>query len=101
MGIILGVIFFYPVIGFTGLAWGVIFGAILHVAIQLPVVSVTGLFPRMSKRFNTKAVREVVMLSLPRTVALSTSLVSLIAITAIASTIYKGSIAVFNLSFNL
>ncbi len=100
-GIIMGVVFFYPVFGLPGLGLGVIFGAFLHMLIQIPVVFESGLLPRFSFSFDWRAIREVVTLSLPRTIALSASVFTLMVITALASTIYRGSISIFNFSFNL
>jgi len=42
IGIIIGIIFFVPVMGLKGLAWGVVLGASLHLAIQLPALIATG-----------------------------------------------------------
>lgn len=100
-GIIAGVIFFYPSFGLTGLAIGVILGALLHMLIQIPVVRESGLFPKLSLSFDWATIREVVALSLPRTIALSASVFTLMIITALASMVYSGAISVFNFSFNL
>src|SRR3989344_5834752 len=43
IGLIIGVVFFYPNMGLPGLAWGVVLGAILHLSIQIPVIVRTGL----------------------------------------------------------
>lgn len=101
IGIISGIVFFYPVFGLPGLAIGVILGALMHMLIQIPVVTETGLLPWFSFKIDMKAVREVIALSLPRTIALSSSNLSLIVLVALASTIYNGSVSVFNFSFNL
>lgn len=101
LGIIMGVVFFYPVFGLSGLALGVILGAIFHVLIQVPVVMENGIFPRFSFNFDMDVIRRVVALSIPRTITLSASHFSLIVIIALASTIYNGSISIFNFAFNL
>lgn len=101
LGIISGVIFFYPVFGLTGLAVGVVVGALIHMLIQVPVVIESGLFPKFSLSIDMGAVYRVVALSLPRTITLSSSYFSLIVIGALASTIYNGSISIFNFAFNL
>jgi len=99
-GIILGIIFLYPIFGLKGLIYGVILGAIFHLSIQLPTVFVKGLVPRF-KKFNLKIIREVIMLSLPRTMSLGIGTVAILFLTAIASRMTDGSIAIFTLAFNL
>lgn len=36
IGIIIGVVYFVPMMGIDGIGWGVVLGAVLHVAVQLP-----------------------------------------------------------------
>ena len=36
LGIIFGAIVLYPIFGIAGLGWGVVFGALMHVMVQLP-----------------------------------------------------------------
>jgi putative peptidoglycan lipid II flippase len=100
LGIISGVIFFYPRFGLAGLAVGVVAGAVMHLAVQLPSVWHVGFFPRFV-RPDFREMRQVVAVSLPRTLALSTTQLLLLFLVALASLQAAGSIAVFNLSFNL
>ena len=100
LGIIFGIVALYPVLGLPGLAWGVVLGAALHVAVQVPFFS--------SERGAAvpvweawRHVREVLTLSVPRTLALSMGQMSLLALTAMASFLAPGSIAVFTFAFNL
>lgn len=101
IGIIVGVTVFYPMFGVQGLAIGVVIGAVLHLAIQLPVVIKDGLLPSLSFSIHFKQVREVFVLSLPRTLGLALNHIALIVIIAQASLIKEGSISVFNLSLAL
>lgn len=55
LGIISGIIFLYPIFGLSGLAFGVIFGAFLHMLIQIPIVVENGLFPGFSFKINLRA----------------------------------------------
>jgi len=101
LGIIFGAIVLYPYFGIQGLGWGVVLGALLHMAVQLPYFlqekPATGLsFPRVFA-----GVREVLMLSVPRTLALASTQISLLALVAIASLLAPGSIAVFMFAYNL
>lgn len=101
IGIILGVVVFYPIFGLPGLAYGVVLGALMHLFIQFPVLAKQGFLPKISLSVSWKDVKEMVMLSLPRTIGLSLSTLSLIAIVAIASLIGTGSISIFQFSLNL
>jgi putative peptidoglycan lipid II flippase len=100
LGIIFGITALYPRMGLTGLAWGVVLGALMHLLIQAP-------FFRGEHRGGVplkeawKSVREVLGLSLPRTLALSMGQITLLILTAMASFLAPGSIAVFTFAFNL
>lgn len=100
-GIILGITVFYRFWGFWGLAWGVVAGALMHLAVQLPVLFFLRSVPRPAFIFWGNAMRRVITLSLPRTLGLSMNQAVFFIITALASTIGAGSIAVFNLAYNL
>lgn len=100
-GIVLGVLYFYPVLGLQGLAWGVVLGALLHFLIQIPVLARQGLLPRFTLRLCFSELLEVVVVSLPRTLALSSKNIAVLVLTALGSLLGIGSIAVFNLSWNL
>ena len=101
LGILIGVFFFYPRMGLPGLAVGVVLGALMHLVIQLPVIIKQRFLPKLSFPINFRKIKEITLLSLPRTIALSLSSFSLIVIIALASKIYNGSISIFNLSFHL
>ncbi len=101
VGIVLGIVLFYPAFGVSGLAYGVIAGAFLHMAIQLPYIIWSGHLPRFTYTPDMAVVRRVVGLSLPRTLALSMNHISFFALLALASRMKEGSIALFNLAYNL
>lgn len=101
LGIIVGVIFFYPTFGLVGLAFGVVLGALMHMLIQFPVLAKHDFLPKISFKISWKDLKEMIMVSLPRTIGLSLSTLSLIAIVAIASLIGEGSISIFQFSLNL
>ncbi len=101
VGIILGIAFLYPLWGLPGLIVGVIVGALMHVGIQVPYTLSTGYFPVLTKKASWREFRQVVTLSLPRTIALSANQVALLVIATLAGGITAGSIAVFNLALNL
>lgn len=101
LGIILGIVFFYPIWGPIGLIFGVCLGLIFHVIIQLPAISKYDLVPTLNLKPNFKIIKEIVFLSLPRTVTLASSQITLIFLVAIASMMVSGSITIFNLAYNL
>jgi putative peptidoglycan lipid II flippase len=101
VGIIIGIVFFYPLWGVAGLGWGVVLGAIMHWVIQIPFIREKGVFPNITFKFDRQAIKKIVMLSIPRTLALSTSTIASLFLVSFASLIGAGSIAVFNFSFNL
>ncbi len=100
LGIIIGIMELYPRMGMAGLAWGVVLGAGLHVGIQLPFFS-SERGSSMSFKEAFGYLREVLGLSVPRTLALSMGQISLLILTAMASFFAPGSIAVFMFAFNL
>lgn len=101
LGIIIGIIFFFPTFGIVGLGYGVVIGGLLHAAIQLPVVIGQGMNPKFTRTIDWKHIKQVVKHSLPRTITLSMSKIVFLIFVAIASTLVEGSISVFNLSYNL
>lgn len=100
-GIIFGIVVFYPLFGLSGIAYGVLLGAALHMGIQLPVLLSHGFVPRFTFSFDIKETWEVFCLSIPRTITVSVSHLIILVLTAVASLMAEGSIAVFNLSYNL
>jgi putative peptidoglycan lipid II flippase len=101
VGIIIGIIFFYPTFGVYGLGAGVALGALLHLCVQLPTIAKAGFIPKISFRFSRKTLKNVAMLSLPRTLGLSMNSFAFLVIVALGSTLTVGSISIFNFAFNL
>lgn len=101
LGIIAGIVFLYPVWGLKGIVWGVVFGAFLHVFIQIPGLLRLGFFPAFDFKVNFSEIKKVIQFSLPRSLGLGLYQITLIFITAMASFLAAGSIAVFNLAMNL
>ena len=101
VSIILGIVVFYPIFGIPGLAIGVALGALLHMGIQIPFMMQTKLLPKFSGAIEWLHVKKVILLSFPRTITMSANQLATFFLTALASLMSKGSIAVFSLSFNL
>jgi putative peptidoglycan lipid II flippase len=101
IGIILGIIFLYPAFGLSGLVLGVVLGALMHFLIQVPFIVENNLFPRPCLKFNFEEIKKVLVVSVPRTFTLGSDNISAIFLLSFASSMTAGSIAVFNLSYNL
>jgi putative peptidoglycan lipid II flippase len=101
IGIILGIIFLYPIFGLVGLIWGVIIGAFLHFAIQVPFIIEHNFLPKPTLKFNFAELKKVLIVSVPRTFTLGSDNISAMFLLSFASTMTVGSIAIFNLSYNL
>ena len=101
LGIIAGILFFVPLFGLWGLAYGVILGAFLHLVIQIPPAVLAGFRYKPVFNFKEPGFRKVFKLMIPRTIGAAASHLNLIVITAIGSTLVSGSIAIFNFSNNL
>lgn len=100
-GIIFGALVLYPLWGIAGLGFGVVLGAFLHMMVQMPFFFAEKTDVRMPITKLLKGVREVLVLSIPRTLALASTQISLLALTAIASVLATGSIAIFTFAYNL
>jgi putative peptidoglycan lipid II flippase len=101
VGIIVGAVFLYPFFGIYGLAYGVVFGALMHFTIQAIASHSCGFTPKFSFSIDFKNMKKVALTSLPRTMGLAFNNVAEIFMTSFASFLAVGSISIFNFSFNL
>ena len=101
LGIIIGIVWLYPIFGIVGFAYGVILGAFFHMMIQFPIVVRQGYLPALSKKIDWTHITTVLKHSLPRTLTLSMSKIVFLVFISLASTITVGAISVFTLSYNL
>ena len=101
VGIIFGIVFLAGSLGIKGVAIGVVVGASLHALVQVPFLITSGLFPRLSIRFNIASISRIVSISLPRTLTLSMTQLSTIFLISMASLMAAGSISILSFSFNL
>lgn len=99
-GIIFGILVLAPYWGMKGIVWGVLFGALLHFAAQLPAFLRAGFTFRFG-RVRMGDVITVVHKSYPRSAAITMQGGIAIMMTSLASLIGAGAIAVYQLSFNL
>ncbi len=101
LGIVIGVIFLYPMWGIKGLAVGVVLGAILHFATQAIASSMLGFRPHFVSKIDFISIKKVLKTSLPRTLGLSANSIALIGIVSFASFLPTGSISIFSFANNL
>jgi len=101
LGIIIGAVFFVPLWGNIGLAWGVILGAIFHLLIQLPALFQAGYRYGWFFNLRDQNLITVIKLIIPRMLGLAAGQINFMVMTMLASTLSIGSIAVFNYAFNL
>lgn len=101
IGIIIGAIYFVPIWGVYGLAYGVVLGAFMHMALQIPLVFKLGYRYIPKINFKDINIRKVGMMTIPRTLSLAVSQINLLIMTIIASTLASGSLAIFNFANNL
>ncbi len=101
LGMIVGAVVFYPIMGINGLAWGVVLGAILHAGIQVPSIVSDGFLHRIPRISDVRALFETVIVSVPRAMALSMSEIAELGLIAFAALLAPGSIAIFNFAYNL
>ncbi|MFZ4631987.1 MAG: murein biosynthesis integral membrane protein MurJ [Patescibacteria group bacterium] len=100
-GIILGALYFVNWWGLYGLAWGVVLGAFLHMAIQIPAIYQLGFRYSLKIAWHDVNTWKIWKMMVPRTLSLAISQINLVVITIIASSLSSGSLSIFNLANNL
>jgi putative peptidoglycan lipid II flippase len=101
LGIIVGALYFVNWFGLYGLALGVVLGAFLHMAIQLPTVYHLGFRYKFKIKRHDANTLKIGKMMVPRTLSLAISQINLVIVTALASNLASGSLAVFNFANNL
>jgi putative peptidoglycan lipid II flippase len=101
LGWIGGVLLLAPSLGIYGLAWGVVSGAVLHLAVQLPALfSLRPVF-QFSLSTTDAAVRNVFRLMAPRVIGQSAVQFNFLVNTMLASGQPVGSLSAITLAFTL
>lgn len=102
LGIIVAVIVLSPWIGLYAAAVGVVFGAFLHLCIQLPLALRLGYRYQALVQWNHPGVKEMSRLMLPRTLALSATELENYVTVFLATTIpYGGTVWIMGLAQQL
>ncbi|MBI3251465.1 MAG: murein biosynthesis integral membrane protein MurJ [Candidatus Andersenbacteria bacterium] len=101
VGIIFGVIFLVPLMGPAGLGWGVVIGAFLHVAVQLPSLLAVGFRWQGVFISSWQDMKAIWIMLLPRVFGLAAQQVNLLTVTILGSGLLAGSISAFYLANNI
>lgn len=101
LGIIFGIIFLYDMFGMTGLGFGVVLGAVMHMSVQWPLMRKSDLSFGLTKAFSPALLYQVVRVSLPRALTLTLHQVTLLIAVVVTSLLATGSIAIFQFAYNL
>ncbi len=101
LGIIFGVLFLVKYFGVLGLAYGVVLGAFMHMLIQIPSAYLCGFRWRPIFDFKFEGVQRIFKVMPARVLNLALSQINFWVMTIFASFLTIGSIAVYNLAFNI
>jgi len=101
LGSIIGIIFFVPRVGISGLSWGIVLGAFMHLLIQIPALFKVGFKIQDTFDFLNKDFLLTLRLTVPRAIGLAATQINLIVITIIGSTLIPGSVGIFSLANDL
>lgn len=101
VGIIIGVTYFVPLFGLSGLGWGVVLGGLLHLVVQLPSVMKVGFRWRPIIAWASSDFMKLRLMIIPRMFGLAAQQVNLFMVTIIGSGLAAGSISVFHLANNI
>ncbi|MGC8651316.1 MAG: murein biosynthesis integral membrane protein MurJ [Minisyncoccia bacterium] len=100
LGIIIGIIFFVPLWGLKGLAWGVVFGAALHLIIQLPSLLEVEFRFRLdalpSLRTFSHDFKQFLAMMSSRTSSIIISQLFLLGITSLTTLLKSGTLTIFS-----
>lgn len=98
LGIILGIVLLTPLLGIYGPAVGMVFGAVLHMVIQLPLAISLGFkfVPKLNWRHP--GVLEVAKLMPPRMLAMGIDQIEQFTAVILASGLAAGSLSLFNVA---
>jgi putative peptidoglycan lipid II flippase len=91
----------YPYFGLSGLAWGVVLGALGHVLVQWPLVAGGELRFGLVRKVDWVFIKSVFTVAIPRALTLSTHQLVLLVFVGIATMLVEGSVSVFQFAFNL
>ena len=101
VGIITGVLVFVPILGDIGLAWGVVFGTLLHLLLQAVGVFTLGYRYEPIFVFKDPDVIYTLKHMLPRVLGLAVNQLNFLGMTVLASLLVAGSVTLLQFAYNL
>ena len=101
LGIIFGLVILVPIYGITGVVFGVLIGAVIHLLIQWSGMYHLGYRYKLHLDFKDRNIWRLLRLALPRFLTLGMGQINFIIITVIATTLNEGSLSIFNFANNL
>lgn len=101
LSIIFGAVALYPKMGASGLAWGVVLGAVLHLLIQLPGLRRVGFKYSLAVAYQDPAFSKFWRLYWPRILSMGANQVTLLIATFFGSFLAAGSLSSFYYANNL
>ncbi len=101
LGTIIGIYFFSPTLGIYSAALGVVFGAFLHVLVQIPLVKHLGFSPKLVFKSRHPGVVTMLRLMPPRALALGLDQIERWVAVNLTSLLTAGSLSIFNFARQL
>lgn len=92
LGIIVGIVFLSKSFGVMGAAYGVVIGAFLHAAVQLPLIRSMGFSIKFPLKFFHSGVKEIMQLMSVRTIGLAAEQINETVGVALATLVSIGSV---------
>jgi putative peptidoglycan lipid II flippase len=99
IAMIVGAIVLVPAYGVAGLAYGVVLGAIGHIAVQVPSLVGIGARIRPLVDLRDDQARTALLLMVPRAIGLGATQIVFLVMTSLASTLGPTALPVFNFAF--
>lgn len=101
LGEIAGAVLLTPALGIYGLAWGAVFGALLHLAIQIPALPSIRFRPQVALRWKGTGAGEVLTLMIPRVIGQGATQINFIVNVALSSRMGDGPLTALTVAFTL
>lgn len=101
LSLILGAWFFGEAYGVQALAWAVVIGSVFHFIVQWPSVWKTPFKHQWVWQLKSKAMKDLVFLTVPRLFGIGLSQFSVLIDTVLASLLTLGSLSIYNYALNL
>jgi len=99
LAMIAGAIALVPTFGVHGLAYGVVLGALGHIAVQVPSLVRLGAAIRPFVDFRDNEARTALLLMVPRAIGLGATQIVFLVMTSFATTLGAVALPVFNFAF--